>query len=883
VKRRRRHIISISLVGFLLVALLGSVFAFGLKPKLGLDLRGGLSVTLTAPEGTQTDLLDQAVEVLRNRVDSAGVAEPEITREGSNNIFIQLPGTNDPQRLLSLIGRTAQLQFRQVRRVIPKSAPEFKALKVSTADTKDKELVFFDKKKENKVVVGPAEVTGDAVRRASSRPGDNGGWEVVVSFKSDGSKIWAKFTGRLACEQGVTREIAIVLDGVVEGHPAVNQEIGCNVGITGGTTLITGDFSDQEAKDLALVLTAGALPVKLEQSEVRTVSPTLGRDSLRAGMLAGLVGLVLVMLFVLIYYRTLGLQTWLGLGVFSGFIYGLVVMFGVVIGWNLTLAGIAGLIVSIGIATDSYIVFFERIKEEFHEGKSLRTSIDRGFQHAWRTMKAANMVTILAAIVLYLLAVGPVRGFALALGVATCLDLALTFGLTWPLAAVLAENKFFAENPIMGMKRALEGGGRQGSLIRKIYRSEFNIDFIGRRKLWLAISAAFVLISVASLLPSVKGLNYAIDFRGGTIYRAPASRSLTVHQVQEGVKNTGLTNPVVQILRDRTTGKAQVQVQTSATLPPAERDKVSEAIAKVTGAGVKDVATEAVGAKWGAQITTKALRGLIIFLVLVILYMSFRLEPKMAAAGMVALLHDLAITAGVYALVGFEVAPATVIATLTILGYSLYDTVVIFDKIHENQSMPVHSRKSFSEIANHSLNQVLMRSISTSLTVLLPVGSLLLVGASVLGADTLKDLALALFVGVATGTYSSIFLATPLLSIWKQNEARYTTARGRSGRPVPALQTAAGGGNSRAGSGRSSTYRPGGKPAVKAGAAASRAKAVKPLDPEDVDDNFGDEPLDEVDKHFDRPVEPARTAPRPAGAKTAPRKRQSRAKRKGKR
>jgi protein-export membrane protein SecD/preprotein translocase SecF subunit len=763
------------------VGLLAVIFVFNLKPKLGLDLQGGLSVTLTAPSNADPELLEKSVEILSNRVDSAGVAESQISREGNNNIFIQLPGTEDPQRLLRLIGKTAQLQFRQVKRVVPPGGPDYESLKVAESDDPAQELVLADEQR-NKYELSRAEVTGDAVRTGSARPNQAGGWEVVVDFKRDGSDAWARFTGRLACEQGVTRQIAIVLDGRVESSPQVDPEIQCNEGITGGTTIITGDFDETEAKDLALVLTAGALPVKLEQSEVRTVSATLGRDSLRAGLLAGALGLLLVMFYVLIYYRTLGLQTWVGLAVFGAITYGLVVLFGEWIGWSLTLAGIAGLIVSIGIAADSYIVFFERVKEEIHEGRNLRTSIDRGFQHAWRTMRAANMVTILAAVVLYFLAVGPVRGFALALGVATLLDLAVTYFFTWPLAGLLAQNRFFAENRLLGMRAALEGGQREGSLLRKIYRSEFKIDFVGLRRRWFLLSGLVVLISVVALVPGVRGLSYAIDFRGGTIYRAPAPESLSVRTVQDEMEKAGLENPLVQILTDRSTGETQVQVETPSSLSPEARDDVTQTLQRLTGSDVSDITTEAVGRRWGGQVTAKALRGLAIFLVLVIAYMSWRLEPKMALASIMALLHDLVVTAGIYALVGFEVSPATVIAILTILGYSLYDTVVIFDKTLENQALPGNARKSFAEIANDSSNQVLMRSFSTSLSTLLPVGSLLFVGSILLGADTLKDLALALFVGVAASTYSSLFVAVPLLSLWKEKEPRYAAMRVRAAR-----------------------------------------------------------------------------------------------------
>lgn len=773
----RRFVISIAFVLLVIGGLIGSSVAFDLTPRLGLDLQGGLSVTLTAPEGTRSDVLEKTVEVLRNRVDRAGVAEPEISSEGTSNVLIQIPRAEDPQRLLELIGRTAQLQFRRVKEEIVETDPRYASETVSPDDDPDKEVVLLDAEGV-KYRLEPAVLTGDSVRDARAVIPE-GAWHVSLRFNSAGSRTWGEFTGQLACVTSgdPTRQVAIVLDATVESAPQVGEEVECNVGITGGTTVVTGNFDEDEAKDLALVLNTGALPIELEQSQVLTVSPTLGRESLRAGLIAGGLGLALVMIYVLVYYRALGLQTWLGLAAFGAIIYGLVVVLGAAIGWNLTLAGIAGLIVAIGIATDSYIVFFERIKEEAHQGKSLRTSVQRGFEHAWRTLKAANFVTILAAIVLYLLAVGSVRGFALALGIATTLDLGITLALTWPVASLLARSRIFSESPLIGMNRALHGGAKPG-LARKIYRSEFDVDFIGRRRIWAVVSGILVMVSTLALIPGIRGLEFGIDFRGGTVLRASAGSEVDVGEVKSAVSEAGKPGAVVQVLEDPTTGRRQVQVQTD-PLGPVDRDKVIAAVAEASGVEAGDVDFEEVGQKWGRQVTTKALRGLVIFLVLVILYMTWRLELKMAGAGMAALVHDVLITAGIYALVGLEVSPATVVATLTILGYSLYDTVVVFDKIRENVDSPTNARKSFGEIANESMNQVLMRSINTSLTTLLPVGSLLFVGSFLLGAATLRDLALALFVGIAVGTYSSLFVAGPLLSVWKEREPRYASVKAR--------------------------------------------------------------------------------------------------------
>lgn len=801
----KKYVLSVVLVGLVVVGIVATIFTTGLKPRLGLDLKGGVSVILTAPPGTDPAVLDRTVSVLRDRVDSAGVAEPEISKEGKNNILIQLPGTKDPERLLKLIGQTAQLQFRQVKSVVLEGDPSYASTAVSETDDPAAEVVLLAKDHKTKLKLGPVEVRGDEIRHAEAKPPDSqdlGGvtWTVTVDFKSEGAKKWAAFTGRLACEPvgQPTRQIAIVLDRAVVSYPQVNPSVECNVGLT--DTQITGGFTKEEAQDLAVALKTGALPVKLTQSDVRTVSATLGQESLHAGLLAGAIGLALVMLYVLIYYRVLGLQTWVGLLCFALVTYGLVVGLGAAIGWSLTLSGIAGLIVSIGIATDSYIVFFERVKEEVHGGRTLRSSMDRGFKNAWRTLRTANTITILAAIVLYVLAVGPVRGFALAMGMATTLDLVLFAALTWPLAALLARNKFFAENKTLGMRRALEGKKGGSALARKIYRSEFNVDFIGRRKLYLAVAASIVTISLVAMIPAIRGLRFGIDFKGGSVFRVPVAEGVDIGTVRQAAVDAGQPAAVAQIVTDADGSNRLAQVQTDAIPNPDDRSRVVEALAKATGNETSQVSIEAVGEKWGRDITKQAMRGLIVFLVLVVAYMSWRLEPKMALAGIMALIHDLIATAGIYAIVGFEVTPATVIALLTILGYSLYDTVVVFDKVRENAALAANAKKPYGQIVNESTNQTLMRSLNTSLSTLIPVGSLLFVGSTLLGAETLKDLALALFVGIAAGTFSSVFIAAPLLSIWKEREPRYAALRDKAAREelaAPAPAAAATGGNGR--------------------------------------------------------------------------------------
>jgi preprotein translocase subunit SecF len=304
-----------------------------------------------------------------------------------------------------------------------------------------------------------------------------------------------------------------------------------------------------------------------------------------------------------------------------------------------------------------------------------------------------------------------------------------------------------------------------------MYHGETSYDFVGRRRLWFTISGVLVLVSLVSLV--VPGLNFGIDFKGGAVFRVQPERTVTEAQVRDAV---GSVAEVVQVTGDN---PPQVIVQTE-TVPPAEVARIRAELAKVAGVPSNGVSTESIGSKWGSTVSRKAVLGLLVFLVAVTLYVSLRMEFKMAVAALVALLHDLVITCGIYALARFEVTPATVIAVLTILGYSLYDTVVVFDKVRENTgSLTAMSRTTYSQATNLAVNQTMMRSLNTSLASLLPILGLLVVGSYLLGAETLKDLGLALFVGVAAGAYSSIFIAPPLVAMWKEREPRYAQLRAR--------------------------------------------------------------------------------------------------------
>ena len=471
----------IKLVLILLVAFggLAAVLAAGISPNLGLDLKGGLSVILTATstEGdVDQDVMDKTVEIIRNRIDALGVAEPEVSVAGGNNVLVQLPGVEDEERALEIIGSTAQLTFRQVRREIPPTAPPRRKPDVTEQvdSTVNDETVVYPSADDPDVLyeLESARLTGDVVTRAQPQPpqGGVGGWSVSLSMTGEAAETWEEFTSELACIRDEAPPgqpppralLAIVLDGKVENAVPMadprtepgGEGVECGAGIPNGDSQITVT-NQQEARDLTLVLQTGALPITLEQSEINQVSPTLGEDSLEAGLRAGVLGLILVMIYVLLYYRALGLVVWVGLLVFSAINYILISVLGETAGLSLTLAGIAGIIVSIGITADSYIVAFERLKDEAQSGKTMRAAVDRGMKRAFRTILVADFVTGAAAVILFFLAVGAVKGFALTLGLSTIVDVLVAYYFTRSAVNLLARTKTFSEGRFIGMKDAL--------------------------------------------------------------------------------------------------------------------------------------------------------------------------------------------------------------------------------------------------------------------------------------------------------------------------------------------------------------------------------------------------------------------------------------------
>ncbi len=428
------------------------------EPKLGLDLGGGTSLTLQAVGDTTKDQMNKAREIISRRVNALGLTEPVVQVQGNNRILVEMPGESNPDRLISVIGSTAQLQFRKVEQVINPGTAEYDSTPITDTNLTDQQALENLKNSEivlefspngstssqpEKIKLGPTLLTGDIIKDATAQVDQkNGGYEISFTLTDVAAPQFEQVTQSL-----IGQQLAIVLDYKVESAPRVDSAI------SGGSGVITGTFTQQQAKDLALVLKLGALPVQFQPEPIRkeVISPTLGRDSLNKGLIAGLVGLVVVALFMLIFYRGLGVVSVLALLIFAALIYGIMVALGHLAGSTLTLAGIAGIIVSIGISADSSVVYFERLKEEMRDGSSLRSCADRAFKNSFRTVIAADFVTFAAALILYVLAIGAVKGFAFTLGISTILDVCINYCFTHPAVALLSRLKIYNRLPFVGV------------------------------------------------------------------------------------------------------------------------------------------------------------------------------------------------------------------------------------------------------------------------------------------------------------------------------------------------------------------------------------------------------------------------------------------------
>jgi SecD/SecF fusion protein len=553
--------------------------------------------------------------------------------------------------------------------------------------------------------------------------------------------------------EALSGHFAVVLDNEVKSRPIINFAENPD-GIDGRNgAQIGGGFGGphglNEAQELATTLQIGALPINLKLISETQVSATLGSQALHDGVKAGIIGLSLVVIFLLLYYRFLGLIASIALGAYGVIFFALIDLIPI----TLTLPGIAGLVLTIGVAADSNIVIFERIKEEVRAGRTMSSAIAAGYKRGISTIVDANVVTLLTAFILFVLATAGVKGFAFTLGVGTIVSLLTAVVFTQALLGSMSRSRLLSSPSALGAG----GKGRR-----------WHFDFMGASRWFFSMSGVILLVGGFAL--ATKQLNFGIDFESGTRMTVVVQQNTDEEGIRSALDSAGISGEEIQAVSDKNfPGKDVFQIQ-SHELEPGEVEAAEAAVASEYGIVKNGFESTSVGPTFGQQVADSAIKALIFSLLVICGYVALRFDPKFAVPVLIAIFHDILITAGVYSLTGKEVNSGTVAAFLTILGYSIYDTIIVFDRIREN--VPRMPRAAFSQIVNRSMSEVLTRSLATSFSTLLAVTSLL-----VFGGATLQDFAFAMLVGIASGTYSSIFIASPVLTAWKEREPGFIRRR----------------------------------------------------------------------------------------------------------
>src|SRR5438067_2297909 len=735
----RKRLIATLLAVLLVAFSIATIWPPEKNIALGLDIKGGTSFLIKLQQVDKDKpitpgLLDQAVEVIRKRVDYFGGGEPIISPVGQDRILVQIPGldTAKIQEARDQLSRVAKLEFRLV---YPDDGQRLKAIDNGT------EVVSPEYKIENYkhapednnekatterlLVKKKADLGGDRVTESHAYYG-NEGWTVQLKFDSEGAKKFGQIT-----EQYKGHRFAIVLDGIIQSAPVIRDAI------YGGDAVITGKFGEQEARGLASVL-ENPLQTPVSIEEERSVSPTLGLDSIRASILAGLVGLAITLVCVAIYYKIPGLVANLALIINLILLIGALTMFRFV----LTLPGIAGIILTIGLSVDANVLIYERLREEMALGKSLKVAMKTAYEKAFSSIFDANVTTLITAAILFWKASGPVKGFAIS----------LTLGILASLfTALIVGRNFLGWFVDTGRLKRI-------SMLHLI--SSQHINFLGKG--FLACMCSLALLLAGAMAFYTRGdRNFGVDFRGGDLVTLSAPNKIDVGQVRGALKPIGFADASIQ--ESAQGGKSYITIRT----PLNTSDKVEkQVIQTMPNAAFKVEGSERVGALVGGELAKNSLVALGLGILGILIFVTFRFELSFAVGAIVALLHDVLITVGMFSLLGRELTITMVGAVLTIAGYSINDTIVVYDRIREG--LASGRRGTIEQIMNSSINQTLSRTILTSTVTLIPILCLFLFGGPVL-----RDFSLAIIIGVVVGTYSSIFIASPIVLWW-------TRARGGS-------------------------------------------------------------------------------------------------------
>jgi SecD/SecF fusion protein len=733
-KRILGSILSVAIVALAVLA----VYPPEQKLPLGLDLKGGTSFLIRLKAESDESgvvrpitpaMLDQAREVIRRRVDSMGTSEPVIAPQGVDRILVQIPGLNTGklEEAREQLYKPAKLEFKMVHPqsegILRGSVPPDPAYRMETYK-EDRGPGDVALPPQQLVVKKKADIPGTMVSGARAFY-DTQGWGVSLRFTSEGAALFAKLT-----QENVNKRFAIMLDGNVQSAPVIREAI------TGGNASITGSFTEAQARNLASVL-ENPLQTPVVIEEERSASASLGEDSINSGIFSGLLGVAMIALFVLVYYRFSGVIANIALLVNLVLLFGAMGFFGTV----LTLPGIAGVILTLGMAVDANVLVYERLREEMSEKRPLTAVVRSAFEKAFPAIFDSNVTTLITALILFWKATGPVKGFAVA----------LTIGIVATLfTALVASRNLFSWALETGMLKSVSMGRLLVST---------NINFLGWRKAAVTGSVVVILSSVA-LFWARGDKNFGVDFKGGD------------RVVLEAVKVKPELKEVRHVVDAQKAGEVAVQIEKSAAKefftirsPQGTGEKLAGALKeKFPQAEFRLEQVETVGSLVGGELARNSVMALALGMLGILVYVTLRFEFSFALGALVALLHDGTITIGVFALLGRELSRVTVGAVLTIAGYSVNDTIVVFDRIREG--MNTGRKGSVMDIMNSSINETLSRTIITGGVTLLSTISLFFFGGPVLA-----DFALAILIGVLVGTYSSVFVAAPVVLWWNGNRA----------------------------------------------------------------------------------------------------------------
>lgn len=716
-KSQVRKVLSVVIIAVVILGWCASIFGMGPVRKIkdtlnyGLDINGGVFVVMQAdtkgmsPSKTKT-VMEQTREVINKRVNAMGISEATVSIEGTNRLRIEMPGVKDADTAIKRIGKTAKLKF-------------------TLAD-------------------GTEVLSGSDVKNAAAAvDSQNGGYKITMKFTGAGQSKFAQATERAASgnvnatveERGQKVDptaIVIKLDDDILTAPTVREKIdndSCEITRNGG-------FSEEEASQTAALIRGGALPVSLTEAQSSVESASIGANALDKSIVAGAIGLGLVFLLMLFMYNVLGLIADVALALYVLIVLWVMAGMGAV----LTLPGIAGIVLGIGMAVDANVIIFSRIKEEIGQGRSIRVAVSTGFKHALTTVLDSQITTLIATIVLYQLGSTTVKGFAVTLMISILASIFTAVVISQIMVGTLAESKF-ARYRFFGCNN----DGTPRNFVKKQFR------FIQHRKIFYCASAAVILCGLVFL--GVRGFNYGIDFTGGTSIEMNMGQKVSIPKVEKTISEFKLDPSIVYSGE----GQKNVIIKTTKGLTTPQRKAVTDKLRSAYGLGEKSIiSSQEFGATVGKEIRNNAIKSILIAAFFMLLYIIFRFKTwKYGVAAIAGIGHDVLVMIAFYAIFGVTVNNPFIAAILTIVGYSINDTIVIFDRVRENRH--IMRNTPVGEVLDTSINQTLNRSIMTSLTTVVSIIPLL-----VMVSGTLAQFVLPLMVGVLCGTYSSIFLCSPL-------------------------------------------------------------------------------------------------------------------------